>query len=48
MRAHSIINPVLGAPLIGGAEHALCPPWAVLEWSARWSDLYQGPSPLRI
>ncbi|MBK6705707.1 MAG: type IV secretory system conjugative DNA transfer family protein [Caulobacteraceae bacterium] len=34
---------VLGAPLIGGAEHALYLPWAVLEWSARWSDLYPRP-----
>ncbi|MBL8548169.1 MAG: type IV secretory system conjugative DNA transfer family protein [Hyphomonadaceae bacterium] len=33
----------LGAPLIGEGERAIYPPWAVISWSARWSETYPKP-----
>jgi type IV secretion system protein VirD4 len=33
----------LGPAWIGNGEIAIYPPWAVLSWSARWSDAYPKP-----
>lgn len=36
-------QPALGDPLVRFGEQAIYPPWAVFDWSARWSDAYPKP-----
>ena len=36
-------QPALGAPLVGEGAYAIYAPWALLDWSARWSETYPKP-----